>query len=140
VRAGLGFHRSLVVHAPLSEEGGFRAMNALLSLDPRPTAAAVWSLVAAVGALAAAKRQGLRLPEDLSLVTFHDAPLAAYLDPPLTAVRMPLAEMAEEGVDCLLRLVAGERVESVVLGTPPRLVVRGSSAPCPGLTEARGKA
>lgn len=126
--AGISLERSLVVEASLSEEGGFRAMEALLDLDRPPTAVAVWSLVAAVGALAAVKRRGVRVPEDLSMITFHDAPLAAYLDPPLTAVRMPLGEMAELSVDCLLRLIAGERVESTVVATPPVLVSRASVA------------
>jgi len=129
--AGLRAAPRLVVETSLTEEGGFEAMRKLLAPRRPPTAVAVWSLAAAVGALSAAKQVGVRVPEELSLVTFHDAPLAAYLDPPLTAVRMPLAEMAERSVECLLRMIAGEHVRSVVVSAPPVLVERRSTAPPP---------
>ena len=103
-------------------------MERLLAAEPRPTAVAVWSLVSAVGALAAARRRSVRVPEELSFVAFHDAPIAAYLEPPLTTVHMPLGEMAERSVDCLLRVVAGQRAASIVVQTPPELVARASTA------------
>jgi DNA-binding LacI/PurR family transcriptional regulator len=104
-------------------------MQRLLALREPPTAVVVWSLAAAVGALAAAKRSGLDVPRDLSIVGFHDVPLAAYLDPPLTTVRMPLAELAERAVEMLLAIVEGARVRSQIVQTPPELVVRASTAP-----------
>jgi LacI family transcriptional regulator, galactose operon repressor len=121
-----------VAEAPFDEEGGFRAMVALLERRPRPTAVAVWSLAAAVGALAAAREQGVHVPGELSIVAFHDAPMASYLDPPLTTVRMPLREMAERGVESLLALIDGEAVQSVVVGTAPMLIQRASTrSPAP---------
>jgi LacI family transcriptional regulator, galactose operon repressor len=125
--AGLRVSTGAVVESPLEEEGGYRAMEQLLSRRPRPTAVAIWSLAAAVGAMAAAKRAGVDVPGELSLVGFHDAPIVAYLDPPLTTVRMPLGEMAERSVDSLLQLVAGHRVGDVVVRTPPALVLRAST-------------
>ena len=118
-----------VSEAPFDEEGGFRAMVELLERRPRPTAVAVWSLAAAVGALAAARERGVHVPGDLSIVAFHDAPMASYLDPPLTTVRMPLREMAERGVECLLALIDGEEVQSTVIGAPPLLIERASTRP-----------
>jgi len=118
-----------VAEAPFDEEGGFRAMVELLERRPRPTAVAVWSLAAAVGALAAARERGVHVPGDLSIVAFHDAPMASYLDPPLTTVRMPLREMAERGVECLLALIDGEEVQSTVIGAPPLLIERASTRP-----------
>jgi LacI family transcriptional regulator len=104
-------------------------MTRLLDLDRRPTAIAASSLTAAVGALSAARRAGVDVPGDLSLVAFHDTALAEYLSPSLTTVRMPLAEMAEIAVDVLLRRIDGEPAPSVVLPAPPVLVPRESSAP-----------
>jgi DNA-binding LacI/PurR family transcriptional regulator len=72
------------------------------------------------------------------VIGFHDAPIAAYLDPPLTTVRMPLAEMAEQSVDTLIRIVEGERLESLVIEAPPVLVERASTAPPPRLDIERG--
>jgi LacI family transcriptional regulator len=120
---------SFLPEASYDEEGGFRAMESLLAQRPRPTAVVIWSLAAAVGALASARQQGLALPGELSVLGFHDAPIASYLDPPLTTVRMPLREMAERGVDCLLDMIDGKPAESVVVATAPVLVERASVAP-----------
>jgi LacI family transcriptional regulator len=122
---------SYVVEATYEEEGGLRAMDRLLALATPPTAVVVWSLAAAVGALAAARRRGLRMPDELSIVGFHDAPLAEYLDPPLTTVRMPLGEMAERGIEMLLQVIEGRRVRSQVVQTLPELVRRSSTSAPP---------
>jgi LacI family transcriptional regulator len=116
------------VTGEFSEEGGFLAMKALLALAERPTAVTVSSLGAAIGAIAAVREAGLRVPHDCSIVGFHDAPLAAYLIPPLTTIRMPLREMAERSVDLLVRLIQGGEVESEVIPIPPMLVERASTA------------
>ncbi len=118
-----------LVHGALAEDAGFDAMETLLAARRPPTAVAIWSPTAAFGALAAAKRHGLRVPEDISIVAFQDIPLAPFFDPPLTTVRMPVREMADRGVDILLRLVNGESAKSVVVRVRPELLERGSTAP-----------
>jgi hypothetical protein len=123
--AGLTVERAWVKETPPDDESVFRVTRELLGERPRPTAIVVWSPTAAVPALAAARQSGLRLPEELSVVSYNDSPIAVYLDPPLTTVRMPLGEMAERSVECLLRTIAGERASSVVVRTPPALVERG---------------
>jgi LacI family transcriptional regulator len=128
-----------VVEASFDEEGGWHAMFRLLELDEPPTAVIVASMSASIGALAAAADRGVTVPRDLSLIGFHDVPLAAYLHPPLTTVRMPLRELGEIGVQTLLGLIdagwAGDGDErttaDVMIPTPPRLVHRRSTAPPP---------
>jgi LacI family transcriptional regulator len=127
--AGLERLPELVAETSFDEAGGHVAATRVLRLEPRPTAIFVANVRAAIGALAAARRLGLRVPEDVSIVGFHDAPFASYLDPPLTTVRMPLAEMGHQAVDNLLALLAGAHVEDVMVATPPELAVRASSAP-----------
>ncbi len=114
-----------------TEEGGFRAFQALRETGARPTALAVASIVESVGVLAAIRQAGLQVPRDISLVTFHDAPLAAYLDPPLTAIRMPLREMAETAVDQVIKVIGGDGAHDVIVPTPPELVIRASTAAPP---------
>jgi DNA-binding LacI/PurR family transcriptional regulator len=127
--AGLRLGPGLLVHGALAEDAGFGAMETLLGARRPPTAVAIWSPTAAVGALAAAKRRGLRVPEDVSIVAFQDIPLASFLDPPLATVRMPVREMADRAVEILLALVNGQARESVVVRSRPELVERGSTAP-----------
>jgi LacI family transcriptional regulator len=131
--AGLRSRADHVAEAPYEEEGGKHAMACLLELKPRPTAVVVWSLAAAIGALAAANERGIAIPDELSVVGFHDAPIAAYLQPPLTTVWMPLGEMAERSVGVLLDLIQGgghrRRVRNVVIPELPVLVERASTRP-----------
>ena len=111
-----------------SEMGGYSAMMRLMARTPAPTAVFAAHFGAAIGAMGAARRLGLRIPGDVSIIGFDDLPVAMHLDPPLTTVRMPLVEMGEHAVERLLLLIQGEPVGDVVLDIAPELVVRGSAA------------
>jgi LacI family transcriptional regulator len=127
--AGVAVSPESIAETSFDEAGGHVAATRLLRLDPPPTALFVGNVRAAVGAMAAARRLGLRIPEDVSIVAFHDAPFVPYLDPPLTTVRMPLEEMGRHAVDNLLELIGGRAVQDELVATPPELVVRASAAP-----------
>ncbi|MBF8188064.1 substrate-binding domain-containing protein [Nonomuraea sp. K274] len=103
----------------------------LLGLDPRPTAVFAFSDEIALGLVQAARAQGLRIPEDLSVVGFDDTELAALTSPPLTTVRQPLREMSIVALRTALRLAASEKIESHHVELATELVVRESSAPRP---------
>jgi DNA-binding LacI/PurR family transcriptional regulator len=105
-------------------------MSELLARPRPPTGVFVSNINQALGALAAAKRHGVQVPGTMSLITYDDDALAEYLDPPLTAVRMPMGELGRRAVDILLDLIAGDDGRpDVVLETPPLLVRRSSAAP-----------
>ena len=128
--AGLEPRRGHVVHAGYTESEGFEGMRRLLSLTRRPTAVAVSSLAGAVGALAACRDAGVEVPGQLSVAAFHDAPLAAFLNPPLTTVRMPLAELGAEATRLLITMLDGGKVTRTlkVTSPQPRLIRRESIA------------
>lgn len=98
---------------------------ALLTRKPRPTAILAMSDRLAAGALQAAAQLGLRVPHDLSVVGFDDAPLAAQLVPPLTTVRQPLTEKGRIAVELLFR--PDDQRQRCIL--PVELVLRGTTAP-----------
>jgi LacI family transcriptional regulator len=136
--AGLEPQKRYIVEGPFSEQGGADCISALLRTEPLPTAMTVSSLVATIGALAAAKRAGLKLPEQLSIVAFHDAVIASYLDPPVTTIQMPLNALGRLAVDRLLYMMSGgELPERTVVPVPPRLIERASTAP-PAKVTSRG--
>lgn len=127
--AGLQVPARLVIESSEHEPGGFDAMRQLLASGAAPTAVAVWSVTTAVGALAAAREARLAIPDDLSVVAFHDAPIADYLEPSLATVRMPMAEMAKVAVELVLKLAAGQAAaETIVTKPDPVLVRRRSTA------------
>jgi DNA-binding LacI/PurR family transcriptional regulator len=127
-----------VVHAEFDERAGHRAMRELLDGAEAPTGVFASNLNQAIGALAAARDAGLRVPEDVSLVTYDDDPLSDFLEPPLTGIRMPLHELGIAAVEAMLGRIAGEPPADVTVPAPPELVVRRSTAPPPRTPSRRG--
>ncbi len=121
----------VVLPAGLSETEGHRAMLALLAGEPAPTAVYVANINQALGAVAAVRESGLRVPAQLSLVCHDDDPVCAFLDAPLSAVRMPLHELGSSAVDALIDQIGGAARRDVVVETPPELVLRRSTGPAP---------
>jgi DNA-binding LacI/PurR family transcriptional regulator len=120
-----------VVSAPLSEGGGYSAMQELLAPASAPTAVYVANVNQALGAVAAVRAAGVRVPEELSLLCHDDDPVCEYLDPPLTAIRMPLHQLGSTAVDVLLEQVDGGAARDVEVRTAPELVRRRSTGPAP---------
>ncbi len=88
--AGLAVRDEWMVRGGAEANAGRNAMATLLHSRLCPTAVFVANLNAAVGAVRWAFESGLSVPEDVSIVAFHDAWFAEQLNPPLTAVSMPL--------------------------------------------------
>ncbi|GAB4567521.1 MAG: hypothetical protein Kow0047_19740 [Anaerolineae bacterium] len=82
-----------------------------------------------MGALDALRDMGLRVPEDVSLVGFDDIPAASEMQPPLTTVHQPLAEMGAQGARMLLSLVHGEPLSLQRVELHTQLIVRDSCRP-----------
>ncbi|MFF1421430.1 LacI family DNA-binding transcriptional regulator [Streptomyces sp. NPDC058280] len=118
-----------VVHGAFTREGGYAAARELLAGPARPTCVFAVTDVMAVGALAAFREAGVRIPEDLSLAGFDDIPLVQELTPPLTTVALPLTAMGQSVISLALREPRGTR--SRVLRVGGEVVLRASTAPPP---------
>ncbi len=122
----LPYDPDLVVYGAFREESGQVAMDRLLEREDPPSAVFVASDAVALGALVSIRRHGLRVPDDIALVGFDDIPLAAYVNPPLTTVRLPARRLGEEAARLLVALVEGREVESTHILLDTTLVVRAS--------------
>jgi LacI family transcriptional regulator len=129
--AGILPDPALEVEAVPEIAPGRDAAEQLLDLSQPPTAIFAFNDNIAIGAIQAAKARGLRVPEDLSIVGFDDVENATIVTPALTTVRQPLAEMGRTGVSLLIRLLEGQRFETLHVELATRLVVRDSTAPAP---------
>ena len=87
--------------------------------------------VMALGSIRAARRLGLDVPGDVSVIGFDDSALMTCTDPPLTTVRQPIETMGQAAVDLLVRQIEGAEVLGDELLFEPELVVRGSTGPAP---------
>ncbi|MER7757550.1 LacI family DNA-binding transcriptional regulator [Kitasatospora sp. NPDC097643] len=114
--------RPAVAYGDFSSASGEHAMQWLLDQRPELNAVFAASDQMAAGALRTLRRHGLRVPEDVALIGFDDAPVAARCRPGLTTVRQPVEELGARALELLLRNPA--HGESIVL--PTRLVVRAS--------------
>ena len=127
--AGTGV-QTRVVQGDFSEASGWRAGQELMSLPERPTAIFAGNDMMAIGCLAALNEAGVQVPGQVSVAGFDDIPIAKYVTPALTTIRVPIVEL---GAQALAQLaLAMEQPEAEV--PPPRflraeLVVRHSCSP-----------
>ncbi|GAA1268263.1 LacI family DNA-binding transcriptional regulator [Streptomyces aureus] len=90
----------------------------------------------ALGAVRAARREGLRVPDDISVVGYDDSAFMNCTEPPLTTMRQPIEAMGRAAVELLVTQIQGGSVTPGELLFEPELVVRGSTAQAPsGTTE-----
>lgn len=111
-----------------SESARLHALE-LLSSEDRPTAIFACSDTHALGIYDAAHQLGLRIPEDLSIIGFDDIESARHLNPPLTTMRQPMAEMTRSVLSTLLSSKDAAATSKLLF--PPSLIVRGSTDACP---------
>ncbi|MBV2363067.1 LacI family DNA-binding transcriptional regulator [Streptomonospora nanhaiensis] len=120
---------ALVELSQFGVEGGHAAAQLLLRRGV--TAIVCGSDLMALGAVRAARQQGLSVPGDFSVVGYDDSQLIAFTDPPLTTVRQPVHAMAVAAVRSLCDEIAGHPVARTEYLFDPELVVRGSTAAAP---------
>jgi len=127
-RAGVAYDPGLVRYGNFHHEGGYARGNELLDLPEPPTAIFAGSDEHAFGVYEAARRRGLRIPQDLSVVGFDDLPVTRWASPPITTVRQPLAEMGSVAAQMLGDLIDGKPLHSNRVELSTELIVRESTA------------
>lgn len=130
---GLPIDMKLVVQGDFRIHGGEESMAQLLELLPRPTAVFVCNDLMAIGVIQAARRFGVRVPDELSVVGFDDIPLARSMYPSLTTIAQPITEIASIAMNMLLKQIYNtpedfktKKVDQIRL--QPSLVIRESTA------------
>jgi LacI family transcriptional regulator, repressor for deo operon, udp, cdd, tsx, nupC, and nupG len=127
---GLKRDRRLTAIGDFSVESGIRAIDTLLAQGQRFTAAFCSNDEMAIGAIRAIKSNGLKVPEDISVIGFDDIRFARYMDPPLTTVAQPKDELGREAMNMLIEILRGTDVPARKRILPTQLVIRASTARC----------
>lgn len=117
----------LIVRGLYSLESGQAGATRLIAAGA--TAIVCASDPIALGAVRAARRAGLRVPEDISIVGFDDSALMSCTEPPLTTMRQPIEAMGRTVIELLLSQIAGTSESGEELLFEPELVLRSSTAP-----------
>jgi LacI family transcriptional regulator len=116
----------LVFQAGSTIEDGTKAALQLLNESAKPTAIMAVSDMVAIGCAETLLQQGVKIPEDISIVGYGNVLAAEYFRVPLTTVRQPKHRLGTAAVETLMKLIHGEKVELKRL--PAELEVRKSTA------------
>ena len=111
---------------------GYPVTKQLLARGKPFTALFAYNDISAIGAIRALQEQGLRVPQDVSVMGFDDIPGAAFYTPSLTTVRQPLNRMGEVAAQTLLERIEGKKEYPSEIAIEPELVVRESTTRAPG--------
>ncbi|MCL5950411.1 MAG: LacI family transcriptional regulator [Chloroflexi bacterium] len=125
-KAAIRFDPALVRYGNFTPQSGYVAMQALLEVRPRPTAVFAASDTVAFGALHAIRECGFRIPQEMAVVGFDDVPLAEFVDPPLTTLRLPAFQIGENAANALIGLIAKERANHPQMLLKTELIIRES--------------
>ncbi|PEN14231.1 LacI family transcriptional regulator [Longibacter salinarum] len=123
---GIPFDDELVREGRPTRDAGKALTDELLRLDHAPSALFAANNQLALGVLESVREHDLRVPEDIAVVTFDDAPWAKLLDPPLTTVRQPSYEMGRRAAELLFDRIASPDRAAALIVLQPELVVRAS--------------
>jgi DNA-binding LacI/PurR family transcriptional regulator len=127
--AGLGVEPEWIVRTGNFYQEAHRDARPWFALSPdrRPTAVVALTDLMAMGVMNAVVDAGLAVGGDVAVIGFDDSPVAGYLQPPLTSLRQPLAEVGELVVTMLIDLVRGQALARSQVLLRPRLIVRDST-------------
>lgn len=123
------FDASLVEESGFYPEHGRDGMLRALQKNPDITAVFGANIAVAAGALQTLREQKVRVPQQMSVISIHDAPLAELVNPPLTTVKVPLFEVGYEAARQLVGMVEQKAEAKGKMLSEESLILRGSTAP-----------
>lgn len=127
-RSGLTLGENRILERPYEIDAGGNAFKELMRSPSPPTAIICGNDVLASGAILTAAREGIKIPDEVSIIGFDDLVLSKHLSPALTTIQIPTQEMWCSAADMLLDMLNGKRTQSAV-EIDVSLIVRESTAP-----------
>ncbi|MFS0575609.1 LacI family DNA-binding transcriptional regulator [Sporosarcina sp. 179-K 3D1 HS] len=117
----------LIIQTEYTEKSGYEEMAEVLQKGELDfTAVFAANVRVAFGAMAALRDFGLRVPEDVSIIGFHDITLCTITAPPLTTIKIPLYEMGMKAGDVLIDLIQNHSEEHKIVIEESELIIRNS--------------
>lgn len=137
-RGGLPYRPELVRSCEVTAEAAAAAMKDYLAAHPAPDAVFAFSDYMAIGVVRALREQGLRVPEDVSVMGYDGIEIGASLDPPLSTVEIAKHRIGVASTQVLIELIENPaaRSEPRQLVLPPRVLKRESTKPRASATRA----
>ena len=124
---GLEYDPDLVIRGDFTIISGINCTNRLLDLDDPPTAIFACNDLMAMGVMQSAFHHGLEVPGDMSVVGLDDIYWSKYTVPPLTTIKLPIHQLAEEAVKCFINRMNKPDSASKTVTLEVRLEKRSST-------------
>lgn len=127
---GITVKEEYIEYGEPDEEGGEQAVINLIAKNTPITAIATYNDYMAAGCMALLQENGIRIPEDMSVIGFDDGHIARYIYPRLTTIRYPIQIMANQAVNLSLKLASRDAEEQTDHKLFIPILVRRSSVGC----------
>ena len=126
--SGRTVDESSVIDTGMFIDDGAREMERLIKCGAKPDAVFAFNDPVAIGAMKAAKKLGLRIPQDTAFAGFSESKSALIVEPALTSVAQPLSQMGEVAAKCIIDKINGRDASNPAIVLDARLNIRDSSA------------
>ncbi|GLO61212.1 HTH-type transcriptional repressor PurR [Vibrio sp. MACH09] len=123
---GIPFDQSKILEGNFECDTAVEAADKILAMDDKPTAVFCFNDTMALGLMSRLQREGMRIPEDISVIGYDNIDLAAYFSPPLTTIHQPKRRVGKTAFEILLARIKNKEHEKRVFEMQPELVVRDS--------------
>ncbi len=114
-KQGIAVREEYIIHGDFSLDGGYNACRRLFNRNINITAICCANDNIAVGALQCLQEMGIRVPEDISVVSIGNLPVSQYTIPPITTVAIPFSEMGKRSVEIICSKGCCGVVDNIVL-------------------------
>jgi DNA-binding LacI/PurR family transcriptional regulator len=123
----LPVNNDFVFNGDFTRKGGKDAMEKLVSMKTIPEAILCSNDLTAFGVLSVAKKFGINIPGDMSIIGFDDISISELIDPPLSTIRQPLFEMGKAAFDILYKNIIHPELPPQKKIFPVELIIRKST-------------
>lgn len=126
--AEVGIEPEKITRGEFDIETGYEVTHKWVEDKALPSAIICGDDHIAFGVIDALRENGLKIPEDVSVVGYDDHPFASQLHPHLTTVKQPAVEIGRKGVEALFNAMNGKEKQHVVVKLPPELIIRHTTS------------
>lgn len=121
------YDKDLVFEGDFTKDSGYKCALEIIRLRNIPTAVFIISDLMALGAMIAFKKEGLSLPNDMSIIGFDNISIAEHIEPALTTIEQNGVAMGRSTIMVILNRLKGEKLKKKVL-IDTKLIIRNSCA------------
>ena len=108
-QAGLSLPTNYIRYGDWEYESGKKETEAILQLDPLPTAIFAMNDLMAAGCMSTLQTNGLRIPQDMAVAGFDNREISSYLQPPLTTIGLPTPEIGAKAAIHIINMISNPR-------------------------------